>query len=101
LRVCGRHPEAIASRRLYLAFATVGVHDPERDRTESPPEGHAVTGATGSVDIRDAHVRDLGLRVDEDMRRCSRSDRVEVTTRSSERTNKAPAVAKGSPDGRE
>jgi hypothetical protein len=50
--VCDRDPWTISSCRSHLAYPTLGAHDPELDGSESPPEGYAVTGTAGSVDMR-------------------------------------------------
>jgi hypothetical protein len=53
-----RNRETVSSRRLQRAYRTVGVHDPEVERSGFPTEGHAVTEAALSVDPRDGQVRD-------------------------------------------
>jgi hypothetical protein len=58
LACCDRDPETISSRRLRLAYPTLGVRDAEVERSELRAQGYAVTGAAVSVDIRDGVVRD-------------------------------------------
>jgi hypothetical protein len=56
--VIDRDRESISSRRLHRAYGTLGVHDPDPDRSRPQSEEYPVMEVTVSVDIRDREVGD-------------------------------------------